>query len=107
MNHVGSRDDDLHDSLSDDHLEMLDLLLAEEGVTAAAPRAIERSTSDAPAPLSFAQELLWQLDHASPGLTAYNAPLTRRVRGPLDVDALRRATREVAQRHESLRTAYP
>jgi amino acid adenylation domain-containing protein len=65
------------------------------------------STSDAiMLPASFAQELLWLTDRASPGSTAYNVPRTRRLRGRLDVAALRRAFDALAERHEILRTTY-
>jgi amino acid adenylation domain-containing protein len=57
-------------------------------------------------PASFAQELLWLTDRASPGSTAYNVPRTRRLRGRLDVAALRRAFDALAERHEILRTTY-
>jgi amino acid adenylation domain-containing protein len=55
---------------------------------------------------SFAQELLWLTERASPGSTAYSVPRTRRLRGPLDVAALRRAFDALAARHEILRTTY-
>ncbi|HEX9483459.1 MAG TPA: amino acid adenylation domain-containing protein, partial [Gemmatimonadaceae bacterium] len=57
-------------------------------------------------PASFAQELLWAVDRASPGGVAYNVPRTRRLRGALDVDALRRAFDALIERHEILRTTY-
>jgi amino acid adenylation domain-containing protein len=64
-----------------------------------------RSARDA-APMSFAQEMLWLLDRAQPGLTAYNVPRAIRVRGRLDAAALRGALDVVVQRHEILRTTY-
>lgn len=66
-----------------------------------APRA-----SSAPAPLSFAQELLWLMDRAAPGLAAWNVPRALRLRGPLDVGALQSALDELVARHESLRTVF-
>lgn len=56
--------------------------------------------------MSFAQELLWLLDRATPGLTAYNVPRAFRLRGPLDASALRLAIEHVVARHEILRTTY-
>src|SRR5437868_11758371 len=58
------------------------------------------------APMSFAQELLWLLDRATPGLTAYNVPRAIRIRGALDAAALRGALDTVVARHEILRTTY-
>ena len=41
--------------------------------------------------LSFAPQRLWLLDQLEHELTAYNMPYAWRLRGPLDVEALRRA----------------
>ena len=55
---------------------------------------------------SYAQELLWLTERASPGSSSYNVPRTRRLIGALDVAALRRAADALAARHEILRTTY-
>ncbi|HEV2148540.1 MAG TPA: amino acid adenylation domain-containing protein, partial [Longimicrobiaceae bacterium] len=55
-------------------------------------------------PLSFAQQRLWFIDRLQPGSAAYNIPAAMRIRGALDVGALRRAFTEVVRRHEALRT---
>ncbi|HEX7241707.1 MAG TPA: amino acid adenylation domain-containing protein, partial [Longimicrobiaceae bacterium] len=62
---------------------------------------------DGTLPLSFAQQRLWFLDRMEPGSAAYNVPAALRVRGDLDVEALRRALEEVVRRHEALRTVFP
>ena len=54
-------------------------------------------------PLSAAQRRLLLVDQLGGGV-AYNFPLVFRVRGALDVDALRRSTQDVVARHEALRT---
>ncbi|MCA9751576.1 MAG: AMP-binding protein, partial [Gemmatimonadetes bacterium] len=54
--------------------------------------------------LSYAQQRLWFLDQLDPGSVAYNVPLAVRIHGSLDVEALRRALRALAERHEALRT---
>ncbi len=58
-------------------------------------------------PLSFGQERLWFLDQLDPGDASYNIQLIRRLRGPLDVAALRLAFDDVVARHEPLRTRFP
>lgn len=58
-----------------------------------------------PAPLSHAQETLWFLNRLAPGAPVYNVPWCTRLRGDLDVSALRSALAAVVARHEALRTA--
>jgi len=60
----------------------------------------------APVPMSYAQELLWLLDRASPGMHGYNVPRTARLRGPLDVAALQAALDGIVARHEVLRSTF-
>ncbi|MEU8423479.1 amino acid adenylation domain-containing protein [Micromonospora sp. NPDC048835] len=62
---------------------------------------------DAEVPLSYAQERVWFMDQLAPGEAAYHIAVPLRVRGPLDVAALRRALADLTRRHESLRTRFP
>jgi len=57
-------------------------------------------------PLSFAQARLWILDQLQPGNPAYNIPATLPLRGPVDVEVLRRSLNEVLRRHDALRTTF-
>jgi len=57
-------------------------------------------------PLSFAQQRLWFLDRLAPDNPFYNMFGGVRLTGTLDVDALRRAFREIVRRHEALRTTF-
>ncbi|WP_327000782.1 amino acid adenylation domain-containing protein [Dactylosporangium sp. NBC_01737] len=59
-----------------------------------------------PRPLSYAQQGLWIVDQLNPGGTEYLVLTALRLRGRLDVDALRRALSTVVARHEILRTRY-
>jgi amino acid adenylation domain-containing protein len=67
---------------------------------------IARAPRDGAIPLSFSQERLWFLDQLEPGNSFYNVPLGMRFTGALDAPALQRAVREVARRHEVLRTTF-
>ena len=61
---------------------------------------------DGDLPLSFAQQRLWFLDRLVPGNPFYVMAFGLRLEGPLHVEALREALREVGRRHESLRTTF-
>src|SRR5918911_2442002 len=54
-------------------------------------------------PLSYAQERLWFLDQLQPS-AVYNIVNARRLRGPLDLQALECSLAEIIRRHETLRT---
>ncbi|QEH36902.1 Linear gramicidin synthase subunit D [Aquisphaera giovannonii] len=68
---------------------------------------IPTAPRDGEIPLSFSQQALWFLDRLSPGTPAFNVTAAVTIRGPLDVAALGRSFREIAARHESLRTRFP
>ncbi len=73
--------------------------------TSAAP-AIERAPRDGALPLSFAQQRLWVVDRIEPGSAAYNLPYALRLRGALDLAALRASLDALVRRHETLRTTF-
>ncbi|HVU25270.1 MAG TPA: amino acid adenylation domain-containing protein [Opitutus sp.] len=85
--------------------ELLDLLLAEEGVEAG-PRLTRRARGAA-AVLSPAQQRLWFLQQLEPASAAYNITTAVRWRGRLEAAALEAALNDVVARHEVLRTAFP
>ncbi|MEV8516964.1 amino acid adenylation domain-containing protein [Dactylosporangium sp. NPDC051484] len=57
-------------------------------------------------PAAYSQQRLWFLEQIAPQTAAYHIPAVERLRGPLDVAALRRAFEELVRRHESLRTGF-
>jgi acyl transferase domain-containing protein/non-ribosomal peptide synthetase component F/thioesterase domain-containing protein len=69
--------------------------------TAAAP-----SSAPSLAPLSYGQRALWFIHESHPDSPAYNVGLALRVRGAVDVVALRRAFQTLVDRHASLRTVF-
>ena len=74
------------------------------GETAAPPLVAQ--ARPASLPLSFAQQRLWFLDQLEPGSAAYNIPAALRMRGRLEVEALRRTIETIVERHEALRTTF-
>ncbi|WP_225824765.1 non-ribosomal peptide synthetase [Streptomyces naphthomycinicus] len=63
-------------------------------------------TDHSAGPLSWTQERIWFEEQLRPGDTAYHMPVTLRVRGPLDIAALRRAVGTLVARHDALRTVF-
>src|SRR5262245_39242902 len=57
-------------------------------------------------PLSFAQSRLWLIDQIEGSSTEYNLPESVRLRGELDLEALRKTIQALVDRHESLRTHF-
>ncbi len=70
------------------------------GASAGIPR---RNLGD-PVVCSFGQRRLWFLEQLEQDLTAHNVSHNVRIRGPLDVECLRRALEAIIHRHEVLRT---
>lgn len=93
--------------LSLDKERLLALLLAEQGFNIPQTVVITPRTSTGDPPLSFAQQRLWFLNQLEPDNSSYNIPAAVRMRGSLNVEALRQALNEIVQRHEALRTTFP
>src|SRR6185312_16194507 len=72
------------------------------GILEAGP--INRVSREGRIPLSYAQQRLWFIDQLEPGSATYNMPFGVRLRGELNVEALRRSVNEIVRRHEVLRT---
>lgn len=71
---------------------------------AGARGGVRRLDPGEPAPLSYGQQRMWVLHGLAP--SACNYATAVRLRGPLNVTALRAALRHVVQRHEVLRTGF-
>ncbi|WP_344251866.1 amino acid adenylation domain-containing protein, partial [Actinoplanes campanulatus] len=90
-------------NVADLRAELLRKRLA--GQSGAARRdTIPRADRDGVLPLSHGQQQMWFLSRLDPNSIEYLVPLMMRLRGPLDVDVLRRAWEHVCARHEVLRT---
>ncbi|HEX8905808.1 MAG TPA: condensation domain-containing protein, partial [Longimicrobiaceae bacterium] len=68
--------------------------------------AIEPVERGADLPLSFAQQRLWFIERLEGAGAAYHIPMRQRLRGELDLAALRRALDRIVARHEALRTTF-
>jgi len=68
--------------------------------------SLERHPNIERAPLSYSQRRLWSIDRLQGSSPEYNMPEALRLRGRLNVDALRRTVQSIVDRHESLRTHF-
>jgi non-ribosomal peptide synthetase component F len=66
-----------------------------------------QSPGEAEALLSWAQERLWFLQQLQPESPANNLPLALKLKGRLDVEALRQALNTMMRRHTILQTVFP
>ncbi|MFF4383529.1 condensation domain-containing protein [Kitasatospora sp. NPDC001547] len=69
--------------------------------------ALRPRSRPAEIPLSQTQRRLWFLNRLHGAAGHYNMPMAYRLRGDLDLSALRLALDDLVTWHESLRTAYP
>ncbi|TYB42714.1 non-ribosomal peptide synthetase [Actinomadura chibensis] len=69
--------------------------------------ALARRERPGAVPPSYAQQRLWFLNRFEGPSATYNMPAALRIRGALDVGAVRAAVGDVVARHESLRTILP
>jgi amino acid adenylation domain-containing protein len=92
-------------NLSPEKRALLERRLMEKRTAAAKVQAIPRHGTTCPCPLSFAQELMWLLDHLI-DTSAYHVPRALRIKGSLNPDALEYALNRILARHDILRTTY-
>ncbi|MDV8075437.1 amino acid adenylation domain-containing protein [Rhodococcus sp. IEGM 1370] len=88
-------------------VEMLSARVEHDRRSALRPAITARGAHDGPIPLSLAQQRMWFLNRLDPSSAAHNVPVTIRLSGELDVDALVLAFGDVIARHDILRTVYP
>ena len=83
--------------------EIIDLLAAEKNTSAAGSPTIESVPRDNLLALSFAQQRIWFLDELEADNPFYNVALAKRIRGAVDIEALRNSLFALIARHEVLR----
>jgi amino acid adenylation domain-containing protein len=71
------------------------------------PNGSTPSSEERVAPLSSYQEQLWFLDSLRPENSAFNISIALRLKGRLDIEALRSSLDSIVCRHEVLRTVFP
>ncbi len=72
----------------------------------ASPTPADENGPTFEAPLSQAQRGIWYAENIHPGGSAYNVSLAWNIQGPVNIDALSQALKDVLQRHEVLRTRF-
>lgn len=61
---------------------------------------------EAAGPLSAGQRAMWFIDSLTDDTAAYNTPFAARIKGRIDIDALRSAVDSLPRRHSALRVKY-
>jgi amino acid adenylation domain-containing protein len=93
------------DTLFQKRQQLLELMLQQKQKAAAATTgAIPRRLPGQLPALSMNQRRLWFIEQFRPGSSAYHVAGAVRIRGALDLTVLTRCVREIARRHETLRT---
>ena len=87
-------------------LALLSSVRASDSGAADEDTTIAKANPEERGPLSAGQLRFFFLDQLNPGTAFLNLPLTLRLRGELDVAALRAAVAEIGVRHDALRTAF-
>jgi amino acid adenylation domain-containing protein len=67
---------------------------------------LRRTSRAEPLPMSFAQERTWRTSQTPEASAGYTFAAGVRIRGPLDVAALRQSVDYTVRRHETLRTTF-
>jgi len=98
----GSLTKELQQQLVSCKLDIVHLL--RENGSAAEP--IPKADRSQPLPLSFAQQRMWFLHRLQPDNPAYNITAFKRIAAEVDPRALEAAVRQIAHRHECLRTTF-
>ncbi|WP_434482180.1 amino acid adenylation domain-containing protein, partial [Pseudomonas putida] len=93
-------------SLSTKERRALAALLKRQGVNLYGVAPISPRDAAEPLSLSYAQQRQWFLWQLDPQGTAYNIPVALRLKGDLDIEALRGSFEALIQRHEILRTTF-
>src|SRR6185436_18073842 len=86
--------------------KLLELQLMKKNQRKEKTRQVVTARNQKSAPLSYNQQGLWVLNQLMPGESVYHSPMAARLRGKLDLPALRKALQAIVGRHDGLRTIF-
>lgn len=92
--------------LSPEKRAELEARLLERRDSSPSASPIPRRGQTGPVPLSFAQQRLWFLQQLEPDNPVFNIANAFRLKGPLDVEKLRKSLEIIVERHGTLRTSF-
>ncbi|MCK9802276.1 condensation domain-containing protein, partial [Pseudomonas sp. MAFF 302030] len=92
--------------LSHQQRKALAIMLKAKGINLFDVASIYKRTPEESLTLSYAQQRQWFLWQMDPHSVAYHIPVALRLRGVLDLAALRRSFQSLVTRHETLRTTF-
>ncbi len=94
-------------SLTPEKRALFEKLLRQQTNSSKSIQSIPPRSQNTELPLSLAQERLWFLHQLDPSNSAYNIAISWQLGGKLQIPTLLASLQTIAQRHESLRTAFP
>jgi aspartate racemase len=92
-------------SLTPEKRALLEERLASSSTVMSRPKPIQHVATGVQVP-SFGQEILWAMEQIEGGTAQYNVCFSIRLRGKVEVAAIKKALSALVNRHETLRTRY-
>ncbi|MGD1712998.1 condensation domain-containing protein [Dapis sp. BLCC M172] len=102
----GALTPEIRDLLSQNKLELLQLLQGKTNNIDATSVPLVSVSRDKDLPVSYQQERLWTVDQLMPGMANLNLCIAVRIEGLIDIEILQKSWNEIISRYDILRTNF-